>query len=255
MLYTRDDMKDPTLGSSHQKSSDRRQSVVRSFRLSPDAAFRITLIRDVLDLSSEVAALQFSLAYAAARLGDITPGLAAAFGEYGLQETKLARAYRSTRYDVFDGSRAISVDVGKASKELDGLLRREEGEEWAFITASNPGSVVLAPAHNAARNRALLAALPEQRYAVYRGEGVGRGEDGVVNQAWAPEQSFLVIDRPDADKAPGEATGKAADKDGRLRTFGERMGQLARAFAQRAFLQGRLEGPAQLIDSVTGEVR
>lgn len=197
------------------------------------------VIRDVLDLSTEIASLQYALAFTADRLPQMTPDQAILIQRSCNKDTTPWSAYEKTRYEVFDGPRTIDICIGETDEMLTELLTREDRREWAVVTAENPGSHPISPALNAARNRALRRALDLEDYTYYRGQGVGTLDDGTTNEAWAPEQSFLVLGR-----APRTLLDDRQD-------FHDSMCVLASAHGQRALVYGTLDQPAQLVDALT----
>ena len=95
---------------------------------------------------------------------------------------ELERAYRATTYRV--GAR-LALRVGEPNAVLDLLLSERGLDEWAYLTAHNPASVVLAPGENRARQEALLGRVAG--YPLLLGEAVADAGD------WPPEPSALVL--------------------------------------------------------------
>lgn len=126
---------------------------------------------------------------------------------------ELDRAYRATSYRV--GSTLI-LRVGERNAVLDHLLADRGLDEWAYITAQNPRSVVLSPRENRARTEALLADVA--RYPVMLGEAVPDSGE------WPPEASVLVLGIPREDAL-----------------------RFARRMEQNAILCGRRGGVAELV--------
>ncbi len=127
-------------------------------------------------------------------------------------------AYRATEYRVADGAQRFSIRVGERCAPLDALLDTHGAEEWAYVTAYNPGGRPAAADANAAAQQRLEAELRATAHPVLRGEGTG--DDG----RWPPEPSLLVLGLPRAD-----AIG------------------LARRFGQVAIVAGRRGAPADLV--------
>jgi hypothetical protein len=118
-------------------------------------------------------------------------------------------AYERTRYCVDDEKRRVCFLAGSASARVRALLDRHGATRFAFITAWNPGSVVLPPAENARREAQLRADV--RRYVTLNGEGVGE------DPKWDPEESLMVL---------GISRGKAV-------SLARKYGQLAIVFGQR----------------------
>ena len=103
----------------------------------------------------------------------------------GLSPALLA-AYLATDYEVFELKCVLRI--GEECAILDVHLAGSAEPGAAFITASNPGSVVCSDEENQQRNHALRVRIDELGVsAVYAGQG--RGTDG----QWPPEQSFLIL--------------------------------------------------------------
>ena len=125
----------------------------------------------------------------------------------------LEQAYLGTEYRV-EGFQT-PIRIGTTHAELDHWLAETGYEEWVYITASNPMSILLSEDENAKRNEALgqaLVGLPARH-----GQGVGQGTD------WPAEPSFLIA---------------GLDKE-RALVLGQR-------FGQAAIVGGRSGRPAEL---------
>jgi hypothetical protein len=112
-------------------------------------------------------------------------------------DARLWRAYRETGYRVLPGGPAgagFTLRIDAPSPELAALHVRLGVQGSAFLTAWNPGSRVLSPAENAARQADLLAAV--QRLGCLALPGVGEHPEG----RWR-EESVLVpgLSRDDAE--------------------------------------------------------
>jgi hypothetical protein len=130
----------------------------------------------------------------------------------------LQAAYLRTAYWVEARPQPIALRVGEHSLALDRILARQRSDRWAFITAWNPRSRLVAPWRNAAHQSQLLQAL---RCAGYRWlPALGEGDD----PAWPPEPSVLVLGMSARDAL-----------------------RLARRFNQNAVVVGRLRGCATLV--------
>lgn len=126
--------------------------------------------------------------------------------------------YRATAYHVADGAQRFSIRVGERCAPLDALLDAHGAEEWAYVTAYNPGGRQARADENAAAQQRLEAELRATAHPVLRGEGAG--DDG----RWPPEPSLLVLGLPRADAVA-----------------------LARRCGQVAIVAGRRGAPAELV--------
>lgn len=129
-------------------------------------------------------------------------------------DPKLIDAYNLTEYHVFDPE--IILRIGEHSPLLDSLLDQYHQQEWAFITAFNPQSVILPDDENKLRHAQLKEAV--KKYKSFEGEGVGE------NPPWKPEQSLLVIGISKTDAS-----------------------NIGIAFDQNAIVVGRIHSPAELL--------
>jgi hypothetical protein len=129
-------------------------------------------------------------------------------------DPKLIDAYNFTEYHVFGPE--IVLRIGEHNPLLDSLLDQYHQQEWAFITAFNPQSVILSDDENKLRHAQLKDAVIN--YKSFEGEGVGE------NPPWKPERSLLVI---------GISESKAMD--------------IGKAFNQNAIVMGRIHSPAELL--------
>lgn len=131
----------------------------------------------------------------------------------------LRAAYEATAYRVDAGPRGrFVIRVGAQSAAADAVLEAAGADEWAFITASNPRSVPLSTADNAARMADLERLLCDRGLTHYPGAGVGD------DAAWPAEPSLFVV---------GLAENEAA--------------ALARGFDQLAIVAGRRGAAARLV--------
>ena len=132
---------------------------------------------------------------------------------------ELREAYLRCIYCVFTPAGELEIAINKACPALDELLAEYKVTSAAFITASNPASQRLDAAANANRNAALQANVEEAGFTCLHGEG--RDPAG----KWQSEQSLLVLGIAMADAS-----------------------ELARYFAQNAYVFVRLHSPAMLIE-------
>jgi hypothetical protein len=130
----------------------------------------------------------------------------------------LLDAYRRTAFVANTPSGGLSLRIGQRSTALDDLLAEHGVTTWAYITAFNPGSIVLTPQENMARQRELERVVAPRGFATFSGEGVG--DDG----RWPPERSLLVLGIGRSDAV-----------------------QLGRRFGQIAIVYGELGGQAELL--------
>ena len=130
--------------------------------------------------------------------------------------------YRATSYGVDDGPHRLAIRVGERCAALDALLAAHGAEEWAYLTAWNPGGRPAPAAANAAAQARLAAALAATGRPLLRGAGAG------PDPGWTPEPSFLVLGLPRAEALA-----------------------LAARFGQEAIVAGRRGGTAELL-FVTG---
>jgi hypothetical protein len=130
---------------------------------------------------------------------------------------RLHNAYRATSYVVDGPEGRFVLRVDETSPPLDDLLVRHNTRCWAFVTACNPGSVLLSAEENRRRQAELEAVLREARYTLFAGQGVGEDD-------WLPEASVLILGITPEDAAA-----------------------LGRHFGQNAILTGEACGPARLL--------
>jgi hypothetical protein len=131
----------------------------------------------------------------------------------------LAAAYLATDYRVCSSPLGpFVIRCGEHSPLATALVARESVGQWAFITAENPGSGLLAREANAERMRQLQAVVEAAGYTHHPGLGQGPGDD------WPPEASLLVLGIAEAEAV-----------------------SLGRRFGQRAIVTGRRDGPARLV--------
>ncbi len=105
----------------------------------------------------------------------------------------LEAAYRQTTYRVSGASGPVDIRIGIRNGSLDRLLEAHQVREWAFVTASNPGSRASPEHENARRNAELEQVLREAGLQYLHGSGVP-DESG-----WQPERSYLVLGITNAD--------------------------------------------------------
>ncbi len=130
----------------------------------------------------------------------------------------LLDAYRRTAFVADTPNGRLSLRIGQRSADPDDLLTAHGVKTWAYVTAFNPGSIVLAHEENTARQRELERVVAAQGLAAYSGEGVGD------DSRWPAESSLLVLGIGRSDAV-----------------------QLGRRFGQLAIVYGELGEEAELI--------
>src|SRR5437773_287291 len=100
---------------------------------------------------------------------------------------ELQRAYLDTTFVAFALDSEIRIRVGQQNTALNDLLRKHGASTWAFITAYNPGSVLLDSSENEQRQKQLESDLRACGYVLI----LGAGEPG-TNDSPA-ERSVLVL--------------------------------------------------------------
>jgi hypothetical protein len=134
------------------------------------------------------------------------------------ERERLERAYLATTYRVHEPEGSIDLRIGQASAPLDRLLDRNKAPTWAFVSAANPGSVMLAPADNSRRHAALVEAVQFGGFCFIEATGIP------ADASWPPEPNLLIF---------GISRSAA-------RLLGRRFGQLA-------VLAGRRGGVPELV--------
>jgi hypothetical protein len=128
-------------------------------------------------------------------------------------EDQLHENYVRTTYwvDLPDGS--VPLRIGEASLRLEALLASEGVDEWALITAHNPGSRECAPEANAQAQDRLRAELARMGFRLWEGRSVSDAGD------WPVEDSLLVLGISlDQAKGIGRQFGQNAVLAGRRAT-------------------------------------
>jgi hypothetical protein len=101
-------------------------------------------------------------------------------------DPRLVQAYKAAEYALLTEPEIV-IRVGEHNVDVDMVLRADDAESAAFVTASNPSSVEIDEDDNMIAFAALAEALDDQGYNCYRGEGRDpRGQ-------WPVEQSLLVV--------------------------------------------------------------
>ena len=114
--------------------------------------------------------------------------------KFSMANRDLFGAYVSTCFVVDAPSRAIRLRIGKPNPEADRLLSECDVTTAAFITAWNPGSVLLSEAENKRRQQSMEREIQYAGFRFLRGRGEG------IDPAWTAEESILIfgISKPDA---------------------------------------------------------
>jgi hypothetical protein len=101
-------------------------------------------------------------------------------------DERLLEAYRNTIYAVPE--LGLKIEIGIPNADLQNYLTKNGFTRWAFVTAWNPGSVLLTDAQNATRNQQMERWLMGKKYLYFTGYGQGKTGD------WPPETSFFVLE-------------------------------------------------------------
>ena len=102
---------------------------------------------------------------------------------------ELLAAYRAANYVVF-GEPELVIRIGEPNPDLDALLEADGATTAAFVTASNPRSMLTSEQANKLAFVALADSLEGLGYTCYEGEG--RDPEGV----WPSEGSVLIVGIP-----------------------------------------------------------
>jgi hypothetical protein len=96
---------------------------------------------------------------------------------------ELLQAYLNTTYqlDYFN----IKIRIGHIDEHLERMLDEWKVDEWAFITAYNPGSEIFQEEENIKRHEALHRDVTA--FVCFEGEGIGE------DPSWKPERSLLIL--------------------------------------------------------------
>src|SRR5690554_4433081 len=96
-------------------------------------------------------------------------------------------AYKHTTYLARTPLGEVKIRPEATEPLLDALLADHNVEEWAFITAWNPGSQLESVHENHERQRELERAIEAAGFVFFRGSGVPDSDH------WQPEESVLVL--------------------------------------------------------------
>lgn len=97
--------------------------------------------------------------------------------------SELLKAYSNTRYNVEELS--LEIRIGRSNELLNELLKKNNVNSWAFITAWNPGSKQLTKEVNDQRHKELKDSVKD--FIIFEGEGAG------IDTDWPPEKSLLIL--------------------------------------------------------------
>jgi hypothetical protein len=116
------------------------------------------------------------------------------FGSHAMLDVsdEMDAAYRATTYTVYLPSgngetKNLELRVGHHSAALDQLLDHHHCDEWAFISAANPGSRRLPEAVNAERYRQLHDTVCQLNLPYFAGSGIPD------MPGWPAEPSLMVL--------------------------------------------------------------
>ena len=129
-----------------------------------------------------------------------------------------AAVYSQTSFYAETPSGHLRLRIGESNAELDDFLRAEGARTWMYITAYNPGSILLIEEENRRRQAELERTLRARGLRIFPGKGIG--DDG----EWPSEPSLLVLGVP-RDVAS----------------------EFGRRFGQRAVVWGERGGPPELL--------
>lgn len=101
--------------------------------------------------------------------------------------SELVACYLATDYVVHGAAGGMTLRVGDTHPRLDAFMKESGFDCWAFITAFNPGSHLLEPHENEARQLNLLSRIRAMGHPYLLATGVPDGG------GWMPEASVLVI--------------------------------------------------------------
>jgi hypothetical protein len=104
----------------------------------------------------------------------------------GRQPSELEKVYRASNYRVDLGNTHLVIRIDQPHAEVDALLAHHGCLSWTFLTAYNPGSLLLPAVENRVRQERMQREVNAAGWVFYPGEGVGT--DG-----WPGEESLLVL--------------------------------------------------------------
>jgi len=99
----------------------------------------------------------------------------------------LERAYASTIYRMYLGSRALDFSVDTRCLKDSRIVLWRRMPRWVFITAYNPKSVMLSNRENLVLDKKLRNFLIGKKFKFVRGDAIPRSSD------WTIEKGFFVF--------------------------------------------------------------
>ncbi|MGH7203492.1 MAG: DUF3293 domain-containing protein [Candidatus Levyibacteriota bacterium] len=96
---------------------------------------------------------------------------------------ELRRAYLTTRFIVHTKTQELIIYIGKTHPLIDALVEKLPQKSWSYITAYNPGSLLLTKTENEARQTKLKKSVDKLGLQYLEGEGIGE------DPSWNPEKS------------------------------------------------------------------
>ena len=135
--------------------------------------------------------------------------------------SSLRDAYVATTYVAHDRDSEFRIRIGARCNELDTMLEQRKISTWAFITACNPGSKLMAREQNEAAMALFRNDVVAAGFRFLEGEGV---PDALHGAGWLPEPSLLILD---------------IARDAAMKLAGK--------YGQRAIVAGALHQPAELV--------
>jgi hypothetical protein len=141
------------------------------------------------------------------------------------QPSELEKAYRASQYRVDLADSPLVIRIGQPHDKVDALLAHHGCFTWAFLTAHNPGSVLLSAAENEVRQARLRDEVSAAGWVFYPGEGLGTA-------GWPGEESLLVLGIDSADALA------LAGRHGQLALVFGRTGETAQLLWTRADKEG-----------------
>jgi len=95
--------------------------------------------------------------------------------------------FENTTFQAETPLGVVKLRIGVSNPTLSQLLTRFAVDEWAYITAYNPGAQPTSEEENAQKQNELKEWLARQSFLTFDGEGIGDNKD------WPPEPSLLVL--------------------------------------------------------------
>lgn len=102
-----------------------------------------------------------------------------------MDKESLFKLYQNTNYKI--DSPEIYIQLDKKNSEIDLLLKKENKNSWAFLSAYNPYSILVPEEQNFANQNRLKNILKEENYSLY--DGTGSSKD----HSFPEEKNFLIL--------------------------------------------------------------